>query len=86
MSVLRLRARHAEPAHLDDPAGDLLVRAGRGDQAAFAELFDELSPMVHGVVRKVVRDPAISEEVTQEVFVELWRLAARVDGTKGSAR
>jgi RNA polymerase sigma-70 factor (ECF subfamily) len=86
MSVLRPRGRHAEPVQIDDAVGALLVRAGRGDQGAFAELFDQLSPMVHGVVRKVVRDPAISDEVTQEVFVELWRLAARFDGTKGSAR
>ena len=86
MSVLRMRARHAEPPMIDDRAGSLLLRAGRGDQTAFADLYDELSPMVHGVVRKVVRDPAISEEVTQEVFVELWRLAARFDGSKGSAR
>ena len=90
MGVLRaMRSRSAEPAVAGaelDRAGELLQRAGRGDQVAFAELFDELSPMVHGVVRKVVRDPAISEEVTQEVFVELWRLAARFDGSRGSAR
>jgi RNA polymerase sigma-70 factor (ECF subfamily) len=86
--VLRsIRARPVEPiVESDDQAGALLRRAGRGDQTAFAELYDELAPMVHGVVRKVVRDPAMSEEVTQEVFVELWRLAARFDGTKGSAR
>lgn len=89
MAVLRLRARGADDATesiVGDRAGQLLQKAGRGDQAAFAELYDELAPMVHGVVRKVVRDPAISEEVTQEVFVELWRLAARFDGSKGSAR
>ena len=89
MGVLRLRARGADDAPdttVSDRAGQLLQKAGRGDQAAFAELYDELAPMVHGVVRKVVRDPAISEEVTQEVFVELWRLAARFDGSKGSAR
>jgi len=89
MGVLRpLRARHDEPvvAEPDDLVGALLRRAGRGDQSAFGELYDELAPMVHGVVLKVVRDPAMSEEVTQEVFVELWRLAARFDGTKGSAR
>jgi len=89
MGVLRpLRARNAEPAAAepDDVVGALLRRAGRGDQSAFGELYDELAPMVHGVVLKVVRDPAMSEEVTQEVFVELWRLAARFDGTKGSAR
>lgn len=88
MGVLRsMRARHAdEVLEGDDPAGNLLRRAGRGDQAAFGALFDELSPMVHGVILKVVRDPAQAEEVTQEVFVELWRLAARFDGSKGSAR
>ena len=89
MGVLRpLRARHPEPVSLDpdDIVGALLLRAGRGDQSAFGELYDELAPMVHGVVLKVVRDPAMSEEVTQEVFVELWRLAARFDGTKGTAR
>ncbi len=88
MGVLRsIRARHAdESVDTDDLAGHLLWRAGRGDQEAFGALFDELSPMVHGVVLKVVRDPAQAEEVSQEVFVELWRLAARFDGSKGSAR
>ena len=41
---------------------------------------------MYGVVLKVVRDPSQAEEVAQEVFVELWRLAARFDGTKGSAK
>ncbi len=67
-----------------DPLGGLLRRAGRGDQIAFAELYDRLAPVVFGVVLKVVRDPSQSEEVAQEVFIELWRLAARYDGTKGS--
>ena len=42
--------------------------------------------MVYGIVRRVVRDPSMSEEVTQEVFVELWRLAPRYDASKGSAK
>jgi RNA polymerase sigma-70 factor (ECF subfamily) len=74
----------ADTTDIDDPLTVLLQRAGRGDQAAFAELYDALSPLVHGVVLKVVRDPAQSEEVTQEVFVELWRLAARFDESRGS--
>ena len=89
MSVTRAwRARlssAAAPEHGDE-LGDLLRRAGRGDQAAFGRLYDELAPLVHGVVRKVVRDPSQSDEVTQEVFVELWRLAARYDDAKGSVR
>lgn len=88
MGVLRLartaRSHDAGRDADDDPLGALLRRAGRGDQAAFAELYDQLSPLVYGVVLKVVRDPSQSEEVAQEVFVELWRLAARYDGTRGS--
>lgn len=75
-----------EQQHDADPLGALLTRAGRGDQGAFAELYDELAPLLHGVIRKVVRDPAQSEEVTQEAFVELWRLAPRYDATRGSVR
>jgi RNA polymerase sigma-70 factor, ECF subfamily len=88
MGVLRaMRARPADTAaDPNDPIGELLRRAGRGDQSAFAELYDALSPLVYGVVLKVVRDPSQAEEVAQEVFVELWRLAARFDGTKGSAK
>jgi RNA polymerase sigma-70 factor (ECF subfamily) len=87
---MSLRARRAarsvtaDATFTEDPLTTLLRRAGRGDQAAFAELYDALSPLVHGVVLKVVRDPAQSEEVAQEVFVELWRLAARFDEARGS--
>ena len=78
------RSQTADATSTEDPLAQLLRRAGRGDQAAFADLYDALSPLVHGVVLKVVRDPAQSEEVAQEVFVELWRLAARFDETRGS--
>ncbi|MBK5331488.1 MAG: ECF RNA polymerase sigma factor SigK [Ilumatobacteraceae bacterium] len=69
-----------------DPLGALLSRAGRGDQSAFADLYDALAPLLHGVVLKVVRDPAHSEEVTQEAFIELWKLAPRYDASRGSVR
>jgi RNA polymerase sigma-70 factor (ECF subfamily) len=64
----------------------LMARVARGDQAAFALLYDELAPTVYGVVRRVVRDPTQSEEVTQEVFVELWRTAGRFDPCRGRVR
>src|SRR5882757_2569701 len=69
-----------------DPLGVLLSRAGRGDQSAFAELYDALASLLHGVVLQVVRDPAQSEEVTQEAFIELWRLAPRYEASRGSVR
>ncbi len=55
-----------------------------GDQAAFAELYDLLAPMIHGVVLRVIRNPAQAEEVTQEVFLEIWRTAPRFDPSRGS--
>lgn len=69
-----------------DPAADALRRAGRGDEVAFAEFYRHTSALVYGIVRQVVRDPSMSDEVTQEVFVELWRLAPRFDDRRGSAR
>ena len=69
-----------------DPLEGLLGLVAGGDEPAFAELYRRVAPAVFGLVTKVVRDPAQAEEVTQEVFVELWRTAARFDPARGSAR
>ena len=65
---------------------DLLHAVSLGDQAAFAALYDRFAPVVYGIIRRVVRDPAQSDEVTQEVFVEVWRTATRFDPARGSAQ
>jgi len=73
--------------HSDVPASldTLLEAVSRGDHDAFAQVFDRVSSQVLGVVRRVVRDPAQSEEVGQEVLMEVWRNAARFDPDRGSA-
>jgi RNA polymerase sigma-70 factor (ECF subfamily) len=71
----------AGPATLDD----LLHQVGRGDSAAFELLYDRIAGSVFGVIRRVLRDPAQSEEVAQEVLVEVWRTATRFDADRGSA-
>ena len=63
----------------------LLVRSAQGDEAAFGRLYDLVSARIYGLVRRVVRDPAQSEEVTQDVFLEIWRHSARFEATRGSA-
>ncbi|MFJ9467937.1 ECF RNA polymerase sigma factor SigK [Streptomyces caniferus] len=63
----------------------LLDRVSRGDQHAFESLYTAVAGSVLGLVRRVVRDPAQSEEVAQEVLIEVWRSAARYDARQGSA-
>ncbi len=76
------------PAAVPNPArtpDDLLRLVARGDEQAFAALYDALAPRVFGLAKRVVRDPAQAEEVAQEALVEVWRTAARFDPEKGSA-
>jgi RNA polymerase sigma-70 factor (ECF subfamily) len=64
---------------------DLLVHVARGDQEAFEAVYDRLVGPAYGVIRRVLRDPSQSEEVTQEVLLEVWRTAARFDPAMGGA-
>ncbi|MGW0970279.1 ECF RNA polymerase sigma factor SigK [Streptomyces sp. NPDC002516] len=65
---------------------DRLARAARGDQDAFADVYDTLARPVKGLVCRVLRDEAQAEEVTQDVMVEIWRTADRYRPELGGAR
>nr|WP_225805045.1 ECF RNA polymerase sigma factor SigK [Streptomyces sp. NK15101] len=60
-----------------DDLSDVMQQVAHGDKQAFSVLYDALAPMVFGIVIKVVCDRAQSEEVAQEVMIDLWRQAAR---------
>lgn len=64
----------------------LMVLVSRGSTEAFEALYDLMAPQVYGVVRRVLRDPAQSEEVAQDVLTDVWRTAPRFDGSRGTAR
>jgi RNA polymerase sigma-70 factor, ECF subfamily len=68
-----------------DAANDLLQRVAQGDQRAFSELYDLITPRMLGLVRHVLKDHAQSEEVVQEVLLEIWQTAPRFDPNKGKA-
>ncbi|MBO1330801.1 sigma-70 family RNA polymerase sigma factor [Streptomyces sp. VRA16 Mangrove soil] len=72
------------PAHQPD-LEKLMAEVEQGDQDAFAVLYDAVAGPVFGTVHKVLRDHAQSEEVTQEVFVEVWRNAAAYRPERGTA-
>ncbi|MGZ4446423.1 MAG: ECF RNA polymerase sigma factor SigK [Nocardioides sp.] len=63
---------------------ELLKLAGRGDQTAFAQLYDATRTRVFGLAVRVVRDRAQAEEVAQEAFLEIWRQSGRYDSDRGS--
>jgi RNA polymerase sigma-70 factor (ECF subfamily) len=70
----------------DEPdLATLMKQVAGGDEAAFEGLYDAVAGRVFAVVRAVLRDVAQSEEVTQEVLVEVWRRAARYRPERGSA-
>ncbi len=64
---------------------DLLGRVADGDQVAFGELYDQVAGRVLGLVKRLLKDHAQSEEVTQEIFLEVWQNAKRYDPSKGGA-
>ena len=60
----------------------LLARAGLGDRAAFATLYDQTSSHLLGVVLRIHRDRAHAEDILQEVFVNVWRAAQSFDAAQ----
>ena len=69
----------------DDALNGLLVASGRGDLAAFATLYDRTAPLVHGLVRSVVRDRSAADQVTRNAYLHAWRTAPSYDPAHTSA-
>lgn len=62
----------------------LLARIAQGDREAFGRFYDAFAGLALGLIRRILRDPAASEEVLQEVFWQIWQEAARYDPRRGS--
>ncbi|MBW9093217.1 ECF RNA polymerase sigma factor SigK [Microbacterium jejuense] len=69
-----------------DHVAELLERVAGGDQTAFARLYDLLAPRVFGLILRVLVNRAQSEEVLQEVFLEVWQSASRFAPNRGQGR
>lgn len=67
------------------PLDAQLLQSGAGDVSAFAELYDGVAPRIYGLALRVLGDVHQSEEVSQEVFLQIWQTAARFDPDRGSA-
>jgi RNA polymerase sigma-70 factor (ECF subfamily) len=68
------------------PDGEWRDRLVAGEEAALAELYDRFAPLVHGLALRVTGDRAGAQDVTQEVFVQVWEHPSRFDPERGGLR
>lgn len=85
--MLKLVTQHIERGDTDTEVSldSLLHKVAAADQRAFSELYDRVAPRVLGLIRRLLVDYAQSEEVAQEVFLEIWKTADRFDTGRGAA-
>jgi RNA polymerase sigma-70 factor (ECF subfamily) len=74
-----------DSAALADDTATLLHRCAYGDRAAFRALYDRWGAKLHGIALRIVRQPSLTADATQEAFVQIWQQAHRFDPERGSA-
>lgn len=73
--VLRVISGSPRPTQDGSPAGDRALADGvsRGEREAVAALTRRCLPVVHGIARRLLKDPVEAEDVAQETFLKVWR-------------
>jgi RNA polymerase sigma-70 factor (ECF subfamily) len=61
---------------------DLNESFAAGDETALAEAYRQFSPLVHSLALRSLRDNSAADDVTQEVFIRVWRSRAAFDPAK----
>jgi RNA polymerase sigma-70 factor, ECF subfamily len=78
-------ARTAPTRHGEGPNRVATIRRiAEGDQGALGDLYDGTSPIVLGLIRRIVGDPHTAEEITLDVYTQVWRLAGTYTQEKGT--
>ncbi len=65
---------------------DLMTLVERKDADAFAVIYDRHGGAAYSLAYRIVGDPSLAEDVTQEAFISVWRSGARFDAARGSVR
>jgi RNA polymerase sigma-70 factor (ECF subfamily) len=66
------------------PDSALVERIMAGDEGALSALYDRYSGMLYALLLRILKDTGAAEEVLQDLFLQLWRGAARFDASRGS--
>jgi RNA polymerase sigma-70 factor, ECF subfamily len=64
----------------------LIGRVAEGDQDALTTLYDATNRFVYGLLLRMLGNAATAEEVLLDVYVQLWKQAARYDKQRGNPR
>lgn len=75
---------HSAPEGEAPSAQQLIAEVAKGDERAFELFYDMVAGSLFGLIQRTVRDAAQSEEVAQEVMVEVWRTATQYQPERGS--
>ncbi len=78
------QAAAREPASQQSAWADYVRRSAAGDQGALAALYDETSRLVYATAVRILTDPADADEVTLDVYSQVWRGAAGYTERRGS--
>ena len=65
---------------------ELIRRVARGEQSALAHLYQQSSRLVYSLALRILGKPEDAEEVTLDVYTQVWRQASRFDRRRGNAR
>ena len=68
-----------------NPLATLLQRIACGDESALGDFYDRTSARVHGLARRLLGDHQDAEEVTVDVYRQVWDQASRFTTTRGQA-
>lgn len=71
--------------NLDDKWADWISQVAGGDESALGPFYDASNRLVFGLVFRVLGDAGAAEEVTLDVYLQVWRQANRFDPTRGRA-
>jgi RNA polymerase sigma-70 factor, ECF subfamily len=63
----------------------VMSQVAKRNEAALAQLYDGTSKIVYAMALRVVRDPSAAEDITIDVYLQVWRNAASYDPTRGEA-
>jgi RNA polymerase sigma-70 factor (ECF subfamily) len=73
-------AREAEKAR----DRELMRKVVRGDQTALEELMQRWRRPVYSLALRILRNPELAEEVSQDVFLKVWKHAAVFEDQRGA--